>query len=314
MIVDDNESIRNSSEHTVTLSGRANLDTDAARIIHGAMQHGAAGVGAAGRGAAGRGAAGLGAAERGAAEFAQGCFTGARPGSLEETQIRTAVAVTAEPFAPGVGAAAAPPVAKAESATAMTDQKQMQNKQTEQTEQTEQMQLAHPRTAAEFRAAAQLATASGNTLAAQAHQHAAKLAEKEVKAKERAAERADKVALKKAQRDAERAATAAEKERVKNLATSRAAKWAAGLARDIGVCSGLIQSVPGEANVLESIRTEYVKRFAEWLSKLQDLQQSMHSCQDEDVAASLLTSGPLQVGEFHSCVRNWKKQLAINKP
>ena len=160
------------------------------------------------------------------------------------------------------------------------------------TSKAEPVPCPEPRTAEEFRTAAAAYAAAGNSIQAKAHQHAAQLAEREVASAKRAAERAHFQSKRKAARAAEREIAAAERARIKQLPNSRAAKWAAGLAKDIGVCATLIEQVPAAPNVLESVKTEYAKRFREWLTKLQTLRQSMDNCSDEDEASRLLAAGP----------------------
>ena len=152
---------------------------------------------------------------------------------------------------------------------------------------------------------------ASDVIETKAKAYAAKLQARAEAAKASAAARAAAAKARAGAKQSERLAQKAELERVKNLPCSKAQKWATGLAKDVGVCAGLIESIPNAPGVLESLKTEYLRRMNEWLLELQRLRTTMENVQNDSEATQLLIAGPLKVTEYHACVKNWKRTSQI---
>ena len=96
----------------------------------------------------------------------------------------------------------------------------------------------------------------------------------------------------------------------KQLPTSMALKWSAGLAKDIGRALELKEAI-AEMPLKESIKTEFIKTFSEWELRLRTLRRSMETVATTEDAESFLVSGPGIVAEFHSAIKNFNRVKAM---
>ena len=100
-----------------------------------------------------------------------------------------------------------------------------------------------------------------------------------------------------------------ETDRIRELKTTKAVAWAQGLAKDIGICASLVDNIPKETKVPESMKTEYCKTMREWYTELQTLRDEMAAAVNEEDAERLLIQGPTLVIQFQSLVENWRKNV-----
>ena len=100
----------------------------------------------------------------------------------------------------------------------------------------------------------------------------------------------------------------AEDDRIKALATSKAARWSNGLAKDISLAQDIVDKVANE-KLSQSQIDDFKQKFQKWCDDLKSLKSEMRSCSCQDHANSLLEDAPNKVRQFHLAVKNYKKAL-----
>ena len=102
-----------------------------------------------------------------------------------------------------------------------------------------------------------------------------------------------------------------ETERIKNLNTSKAARWSTGLLKDIGAADDIARDVMAETRIGENMRKDFKDKFEDWSKRLQSLKAQMQTCTDQDQAEQLLQSAPQEVKSFHLAVKDYRKASTL---